>query len=98
MLRKFHSRVGKEIPLGICFTEKSLGEDLDEVACVPYDIDSGEERRSPVVARVLNGAIPKNSDGGGQVNVVQCAGQKQTYMMSMALRGALRICPNDDND
>ena len=98
MLRRFHSCVGREIPLGIYFTEKYLGDDVYEVECVLYNINSGEERRSSVVARVGTGDIPKNSDGRGQVNVVQWAGEKQTYMMRMAVKSALGICPNDDND
>jgi hypothetical protein len=98
MLRKFYSYSGKEIPLGIYFTERYLGENVYEVECVLYDVNSGEERRSAVVAQVSNGDIPKNSDGRPQVNVVQWAGEKQTYMMRMALRSALGICPNGDND
>jgi hypothetical protein len=33
-----------------------------------------------------------------QVNAVQWAGEVQTYMMRMAMRGALGISPNDDTD
>jgi hypothetical protein len=46
MLNKFHSYSGKDIPLGIYFNEKYLGESVYEMECVLYSVDSGEERRS----------------------------------------------------
>jgi hypothetical protein len=98
MLGKFHRYAGKDIPLGIYFNEKYLGDYVYEMECVLYEVNSGAERRSSVVARVSSDDIPRNSDGRQQVNAVQWAGEKQTYMMRMAMRNALGISPNDDND
>jgi hypothetical protein len=66
--------------------------------CVLYHVDGGDERRSSAIVTVTNDDIPKTSNGSLQVNAVQWAGEKQTYMMRMAMRGALGISPNDDTD
>ena len=98
MLSKFYQYAGRNIPLGIYFNEKYLGDCVYEMECVLYEVNSGAERRSSVVARVSSDDIPRNGDGRPQVNAVQWAGEKQTYMMRMAMRSALGISPNDDND
>jgi hypothetical protein len=98
MLSTFHKNCSKEIPLGIYFHEKYLGNDTYETECVLYHVDSGEERRSSAIVTVSNGDIPKNSNGSLQVNAVQWAGEKQTYLMRMSMRAALGISPNDDTD
>ena len=98
MLSVFHRNCSKDIPLGIYFNEKYLGNGTYEMECVLYHVDSGEERRSSAIVTVTNDDIPKNSNGSLQVNAVQWAGEKQTYMMRMAMRGALGISPNDDTD
>jgi hypothetical protein len=98
MLSTFHRNCSREIPLGIYFNGKYLGNDTYEMECVLYHVDSGEERRSSAIVTVSNGDIPKNKDGRLQVNAVQWAGEVQTYMMRMAMRGALGISPNDDTD
>jgi hypothetical protein len=98
ILNKFHGCSGKEIPLCIYFNEKYLGESVYEMECVLYHVDSGEKRRCSVVAQMSNGDIPRHSDGRPQFNVVQWAGEKQTYLMRMSLWSALGISPNEDND
>jgi hypothetical protein len=98
MLSTFHRYCSKDIPIGIYFTEKFLGDSTYETECVLYHIDSGEERRSSVIITVSSSDIPKNADGKQQVNAVQWAGEKQTYAMRMSMRAALGISPNDDND
>jgi hypothetical protein len=98
MLSVFHRNCSKDIPLGIYFNEKYLGNDTYEMECVLYHVDGGDERRSSAIVTVTNGDIPKSSNGSLQVNAVQWAGEKQTYMMRMAMRGALGISPNDDTD
>jgi hypothetical protein len=42
MLNKFHGYSGWEIPLGIYFNERYLGESVYEMECVLYHIDSGD--------------------------------------------------------
>jgi hypothetical protein len=51
MLSTFHRNCSREIPLGIYFHEKYLGNDSYEMECVLYHVDSGEERRSSRLSR-----------------------------------------------
>jgi hypothetical protein len=98
MLSAFHRNCSKDIPLGIYFHEKHLGNDTYETECVLYHVDSGEERRSSAFLTLSKDAIPKNGNGCLQMNAVQWAGQNQTYLMRTSMRAALGMSPNDDTD
>jgi hypothetical protein len=98
ILSVFYRNCSKDIPLTIYFHEKYLGNNTNEMECVLYHVDGGDQRRSSGIVPLTNDDIPKTSNDRLQVNAVQWAGEKQIYIMRMAMRGALGISPNDDTD